>query len=129
MGDGRLEGGDFSIDSTLSTRGPETEEKGCVFGDGSRNSLCGFVGRASSLLDDCQLLNLACGNASTYNHGVQAGTGETRGADEVLGRLEEALEVGLISNSNTIRLGRAIVEALEDGSRGGERSREGEKTG
>jgi hypothetical protein len=88
FGDGRLEGGDFSLDSSFSTRGPETEQEGCVFGNGSGNGLCGFVGRASSL-----------------DHGVQAGTGEARGAYEVLGRLEKALEVGLVSECSTIRLG------------------------
>ncbi len=69
------------------------------------------------------------GHASTYDHGVQAGAGEARGAHEVLGRLEEALEVGLVAESSTVRLGRAIVEALEDGRGGRERSREGEETG
>ena len=114
----------------MSTRGPETEKQGGAFGNGSRNGLGGFVGRASSLLEECQLLHLGRGeNASTYDHGVQTSTGEARGADEVLGRLEEGLEVGLQSDSNAIRLGRAIVEALVDGGGGGERSREGEKVG
>lgn len=106
FGDGRLEGGDFSLDSSFSTRGPETEQEGCVFGNGSGNGLCGFVGRASSLLHNCQLLLvLDRGTHQTYDHGVQAGTGEARGAYEVLGRLEKALEVGLVSESSTIRLG------------------------
>jgi hypothetical protein len=52
-----------------------------------------------------QLLILDGGHASSYDHGVQAGTGEARGANEVLGRLEEALEVGLVAESRTIRLG------------------------
>jgi hypothetical protein len=68
-------------------------------------------------------------NVVTYDHCVQTGTGESRGADEVLGSLEEGLEVGLHSDSNAVRLGRAIVEALVDSSRSGERSREGEKVG
>jgi hypothetical protein len=113
----------------LSTGGPEAEEERGIFGDCSGDGLCGFVGRASSLLGDCQLLHLGGGNASTYDHGVQAGTGEASGADEVLSSLEESLEVGLVSEGNAVRLGCAIVEALVDSSGGGERSREGQKIG
>ena len=113
----------------MSTRGPETEQEGGVFSDGGGDGLCGFVRRASSLLEDCQRLHLGGGNASTYDHGVQAGTGETRGADEVLSSREERLEVSLVSEGNAIRLGCAIVEALVDSSGGGKRSREGEKIG
>ena len=49
------------MDSSLSARGPETQQEGCVFGDGSWDGLRGFVGRASSLLDDCQLSSLGVG--------------------------------------------------------------------
>lgn len=55
---------------------------------------------------------------TTYNHGVQSSTGESRRADQALCRLEEGLEVGLVVE-RAIRFGGTIVEALVDGSRCG----------
>lgn len=55
----------------------------------------------------------------TYNHGVQAGTGEAGSAHQVLGRPEFGLEVRLGLDA-AIRLGAAIVEALVSGLGGSE---------
>jgi hypothetical protein len=48
--DGRLEGGDFGLEETVSPGSPEAKKEGCLFGDGSWDSLDGLVGRASTLL-------------------------------------------------------------------------------
>lgn len=69
------------------------------------------------------------GSISTYDHGVQTSTGESRGANQVLGCGEEGFEIRLRSNGISITLGCTVVEALEDGIRNSERGREGKKTG
>ena len=57
---------------------------------------------------------------ATYNHGVQAGTGEAGSADQVLGRREFGLQVRLGLDA-AIGLGTAVVEALVSGLGGSER--------
>lgn len=60
-----------------------------------------------SVEEDCEV---------TYDHGVQAGTAEARA--NLLGGLEERLEVRL-HLERAVRFGRAIVETLKRGGRGG----------
>jgi hypothetical protein len=61
---------------------------------------------------------------TTYNHGVQAGTGEAGSAHQVLGRRKFGLEVRLGLGA-AIRLGIAIVETLVSGLGGSERQSKG----
>ena len=42
--DCRLEGRDFGSEEAVTTRRPETEEEGCLLGDGGRDGLDGLVG-------------------------------------------------------------------------------------
>lgn len=103
--DGGLESGNLVVD--VAAGGPETEQEGSVLGDGSGNGLDGVVG------------------GTTLDHGVQTGTGEAAGgADELLGRLELSLEVGLVVVA-AINLGGTVVETLV-GSLGG---RNGQREG
>jgi len=76
--DGSRERCELIVEVTLASRGPETEEKGGILGNGSWN--CRDHGVCST----------------TLNHGVKSGTGKCSiGASELLGRLEFRLEVGL----------------------------------
>lgn len=53
MLDGRVESGDFGLEWAVTSGGPETEQKGGLGLDGSGDGLGWFVGRASTLLEDC----------------------------------------------------------------------------
>ena len=62
------------------------------------------VGSLVELPPCCRIVsseNLVC-NASTYDHGVQSGTGEGRGTDEVFGGREEGFEISLVSEGDAI---------------------------
>lgn len=96
--DGGLEGGDLVVD--VAAGGPETEQERGLRGNSSGNSLDGVVG------------------GTALDHGVQTGTGEAGGADEVLGCLELGLEVGLVVVA-TVGLGGTIVETLVGSLDGG----------
>jgi len=66
--------------------------------------------------------------SSSLNHGVQTGTGESRGTDEVLGCGEKGLEIRLNADGISVALGSTVVEALVDSLRGCESCREGKET-
>lgn len=48
--DGTLQGGDLVVDAFLASRRPDSEEEGCVCGDGSGDGRDGVVGSSALLL-------------------------------------------------------------------------------
>ena len=52
--DGRLESGEFSLDLAVASRGPDSEEKSGILRDGGWDGRGWIVGRATTLLGDCQ---------------------------------------------------------------------------
>lgn len=95
LGDGSLEGVDLVGDGSLTSRGPQTEQKSGLGVDGGLNSRCRAVGRA------------------TLDHGVQTCACErVDWANEVLSTRELALEVGRLFGG-AVGEGWAIVESFD----------------
>lgn len=54
LGDGSLESSELSLHLAVTSRGPDTEEEGGILRNSSWDGGDGFVGRATTLLEDCQ---------------------------------------------------------------------------
>jgi hypothetical protein len=105
--DGGCEGSDLIAHA--ATGSPETQEKGGLLLDSSRNGHNGAVG------------------CTTLNHGVQTGAGEgIVGSNEILGSCKLGLEVGLGLEA-AVNLESTVVETLGDGVGGSDGHREGKE--
>jgi len=107
-GDGSAEGGELVVEVSLTSRSPQSEEKGCGCVDGSGDSRDDGV------------------SGSSLDHGVETGTGEARSALEILCVVEEVNEA-LFCDGRAIGVCGAIVEALDCGVGSRDGGREGEE--